>query len=106
MKRIILILILMAAPAMAMDWETPVVYNALNLTQQQQQAKAEIDARREYELDAGTGNVKKINKKYDKEVDKLLTKQQKNKLHAVRRLSQKNVKFKQDPNLKPFGVKP
>jgi len=91
-------------PVMAMD--SPVMCNVLNLTPQQMQAKAEIDARYEYELESSGNNVKTINRQYDKEISKLLTRQQKTKLRAVKNLPEYNVKFKQDPNLRPFGVAP
>ena len=57
--------------------------------------------------------MQKISKKYDKEFKTVLNSEQKSKLNTIRNMEKKQIKYcqknkafyKQDPNLRPFGVK-
>jgi Spy/CpxP family protein refolding chaperone len=58
-------------------------------------------------------SMKKIDQKYDNEFKSVLNSEQRSKLRAIRKMQKKEIKhcqkneafYKQDPNLRPFGVK-
>lgn len=124
-----------------------ILYNALNLTQQQVKCKNEIDKKRyaelkpaleklclesknlkdlkarcaskktikkqEKELNKARKNIQEISAKYDKEFDKILTRNQRNKYSMIRKLKKDDLKKyrkiqekgRKPSDLRPFGEK-